>query len=359
MAGYKERLAKDLDRWIEAGLAPAANRDAMLATVPGARRLDAATALAWVGGLLLGVAAIAFVAANWDELPRIARFVIVLGAFALTSGIGAWAAHKGRPISSDIALMISALLFGAAIGLTGQIFDILGDPQAALYGGGIGAIALALAGRSTGAAIVALIFFGLADFTDLDLWGSDGTIVAPWLLFAAPLCVFLAMRWRSAPLAHASAVGVVFSLCWFALKFEQHAALFLLFSIALAGLAAASRWLAQQDRPHASVFYGYAAWGALLFFAIAGYADGEDANDGLEMAHRLVWLGASGALIALGRYDRHAIVTTIGVLSLMGAIAALLIDLGLDLMTAAALFFVCAIAALVGGLLLRRKPKAT
>ncbi|MEJ0059070.1 MAG: hypothetical protein WDM79_05605 [Terricaulis sp.] len=163
------------------------------------------------------------------------------------------------------------------------------------------------------------------------------------------------MRWRSTPLAHASAAGVVFALCWFALKFEQHAALFLLFSVALAGLAAAARWLGQQDRPHANVFYGWAAWGALVFFAVAGYADGEHSN----IVHRLVWLAASGGLIALGRYDRHAIVTTVGVLSLMGAIAALLIDLGLDLMTAAALFFVCAIAALVGGLLLRRKPKAT
>lgn len=39
----------------------------------------------------------------------------------------------------------------------------------------------------------------------------------------------------------------------------------------------------------------------------------------------------------------------------MGAVAALLTDLGLDLMSAAAVFFICALAALFAGLMLRRK----
>jgi FtsH-binding integral membrane protein len=47
------------------------------------------------------------------------------------------------------------------------------------------------------------------------------------------------------------------------------------------------------------------------------------------------------------------------VLSFMGAVAALLTDLGLELMSAAMVFFVCALAALVGGLLLRRKASAS
>jgi uncharacterized membrane protein len=359
MAAYKDRLTQDLDRWIAAGLAPAANREAMLATVPDARRLDAATALAWVGGLLLGIAAIAFVAANWDDLPRIARFIVILGAFALTACVGAWTAHKGRPIASDIALMVSALLFGAAIGLTGQIFDILGDPRAALYGGGLGALALAIAGRSTGAAIAALVFFGLGDFTALDLFSSNG-VDAPWLIVAAPLGVFLALRWRSAPLAHAAALGVLFALGWFGGRYDDEGPLFLLFAMVLTGAAGAARWLGKEDRPHASVFYGWAALGAISFFAIAGYANDEArAGETLGIVHRLAWLAASGALIALGRYDRHALVTGIGVISLLIAIAALLMDLDVNLMTAAAIFFLCALAAIVGGLLLRRKPKAT
>jgi len=95
-------------------------------------------------------------------------------------------------------------------------------------------------------------------------------------------------------------------------------------------------------------------------FAIAGYvpiSDETSANAGL--LHRIVWLAASGGVLALGRYDRHGLVTTVGVLSIIGAIWALLSDLGLDLLTAAGVFLLCAIAALVGGLMLRQKEKST
>ncbi|HRO05019.1 MAG TPA: DUF2157 domain-containing protein, partial [Terricaulis sp.] len=71
---YKERVTQDLDRWIGAGLVGAEQRQAILATLPDTRRIDAATALAWIGAALLGVALIAFVAANWDGMARITRF---------------------------------------------------------------------------------------------------------------------------------------------------------------------------------------------------------------------------------------------------------------------------------------------
>src|ERR1700722_17836044 len=86
MAAYKDRVSKDLDRWITAGLVPEGSRAPILAAIPDPRRLDAAAALAWVGAVLLGIAVIAFVSANWDALPRIARFALLLGVFAAGAG---------------------------------------------------------------------------------------------------------------------------------------------------------------------------------------------------------------------------------------------------------------------------------
>ncbi len=358
MASYKDRLTRDLDAWISAGLVGADKRAAILLAVPDPRRLDAATALAWVGGALLGIAAIAFVAANWDGIPRLARFALLLAFFAITAGGGAWAAHKARPILSDIALTLAALVFAASIGLTGQIFDIAGDAQTALYGAGLAGMALALAGRSAGAAIATLIFVGLGDFQDFEPFNAT-RVAAPWLVVFAPLNVFLALRWSSAPLAHASAAGMLVALFWFSVRFENEAMLCLLFAVALAGAATAARWLSQRDNASASVLYGWSTWGALMFFAIAGFVDSWQGGVNWGIAHRIAWLGVSGGAIALGRYDRHMMVTAIGVLSFMGAVAALLTDLGLDLMTAAAVFFVCALAAMIGGLMLRRKAKPT
>jgi len=358
MAAYKDKLKQDLDGWIASGLVGADKREALLATVPDARRLDAATALAWVGGLLLGIAIITFVAANWAITPKLVRFVVLLLTFGALAGGGAWAAHKQRNVLSDILLMVAALVFAASIGLTGQIFDIAGDPQAAAYGAGVAAFALALAGRSTGAAIVGVIFIALGDFTDRQ-WFAGAESEAPWMLVFAPLAAYLALRWASAPLAHVSALGILYCFGWFAARFEADAAATLFLSLILGAAAAAARWLYLQDRAYASVFYGWFAWGALALFAIAGYLPWFGAEGGnAGIAHRVVWLAASGGLLALGRFDRHTLVTTIGVLSIIGAICAILSDLGLDLLAAAGVFLVCAIAALVGGLMLRRKEKS-
>ncbi|MBC7769036.1 MAG: DUF2157 domain-containing protein [Phycisphaerales bacterium] len=360
MAAYKDKVKQDLERWINAGLVAADKREPILATIPDARRVDAATALAWVGGLLLGIAIIAFVAANWGVTPKLVRFAVLVLAFLALAGAGAWAAHKERSTLSNILLMVAALVFAASIGLTGQIFDIVGDPKAASYGAGIAGFALALAGRSTGAAIVGLVFIAFGDFADRQ-WFAGAESEAPWMLLFAPLAAYLALRWASSPLAHVSALAILYCFGWFAARFEADAAAALFLSIILGAMAAGARWLYQQDRPFAGVFYGWFAWGALALFAIAGYLPwfGDEDSQSANIFHRIVWLAASGGVLALGRYDRHGLVTAVGVLSMIGAICALLADLGLDLLAAAGVFLVCAVAALVGGLALRRKEKTT
>ena len=358
MAAYKDRVKQDLDRWIGAGLVDAGKRDAILATLPETRRLDAATALAWVGALLLGIAIITFVAANWDVTPKLVRFAILLLSFGALAGAAAWATHNERPTLCNILLTVAALVFAASIGLTGQIFDIAGDPRSAAYGAGVAGFALAVAGRSTGAALVGLFFIALGDFTDRS-WFSGAESEAPWMLIGAPLAAYLALRWGSAPLAHASALAIIYCFGWFGAKVEAEASIFLFLSILMAAMAAGARWLNEQDRPFAAVFYGWFTAGALFFFAIAGYLPwfgAEGGNGGI--AHRIVWLTASGGVLALGRFDRHTLVTAVGVISIFIAICCLLSDLGLDLLAAAAVFLVCAVAALIAGLALRNKKNA-
>ena len=355
MAVYKEKVAQDLDRWIAAGHVSADKRAAILDSIPDARRLDAATALAWVGALLLGIAVIAFVAANWDILPKLARFALLLAFFLGLAAAGAWAAHRERPVLSNMALMIAALVFAASIGLTGQIFDIAGDPRAASYGAGLAGLALALAGRSSGAATVGLIFIALGDFADRE-WFSGLDSDAPWMLFAAPLGAYLALRWGSAPLAHVSALAIIYCFAWFAARVESDAGVLLFLSIGMGAMAAGARWLRTHGRAFAGVFYGWFAWSALVFFAIAGYLPwfGGEGSANAGIPHRIVWLAASGGVLALGRYDSHTLVSTVGVLSMIGAIFALLNDLNLDLLAAAGVFLLCAIAAVIGGLALRK-----
>lgn len=345
---YRKRLERDLDRWIAAGLVAADRRGEMLEMVQEPRRLDAATALAYIGATLLGLAIIAFVAANWDGLPRLLRFLLVLALFASAVGGAAWAAARDRVGLSNGLATLAALIFAAAVGLVGQIFDIAGDPARALIGSGFAAALLSLAGRSTGAGIAALLLIALGD-----MQGRDDAL---WWTFAAALpAAVAAWSWRSGALAHAASLALIVSTAWICARAEGSVGWFLLAMAIAGGLAALARWRADESEVFPT-FYGWAVWGALVFLVGAGL---EKFDTGPEMIpHRLAWLAAAGGAIALGRHDRHALVTAGGVVFFIGAVAALLADLGVDLMTAAALFFVCALAALVGGLLLRRAGKA-
>jgi uncharacterized membrane protein len=348
---YRKRLERDLDRWIAAGHVPADRRADMLAMVEEPKRLDAATALAWIGAVLLGVAVIAFIAANWDGLPRLARFIMVLTLFAAAIGGAAWTAHRNRPAASNALATLAALIFAAAVGLVGQIFDIAGKPSHALIGSGVAATLLALAGRSTGAGLAALMLIALGD---VQLF--DGHMVIT--LGVGLLAAVAAWSWRSAALAHGASLAIFIAGLWTIGRIgEGEAGWFLVAAAAAAGVAALARWRWKAgDAEVFATFFGWFVWIALAYLVAAGFAA---SGTGPEMIpHRLAWIAAAGGVITLGRHDRHALVSTGGIVFLIGAVGAVLVDLGVDLLTAAVLFFVCALVALGGGLILRRKAKA-
>jgi uncharacterized membrane protein len=352
MAGYRQRLEQDLDRWIGAGLVPAENRAAILAGVGESRRLDAATALAAVGATFLGIAVIAFVAANWDVIPRLARFVLVLAVFLALCGGAAWAAQRTRPGLRNGLLAIAALVYAAAIGLTGQIFDIAGSPPAALHGAGLAAGLLALAGRSSGAAMAGLVLLGLGDLSDGPFREE---VTLPWLALGAPLGAVLAWAWRSSPLAHTAGLGLVVGATLLLMRLgPPNDAGLLLTAAGFAALAAGARWQRETAGAIAGALFGWCVLGALVFFVFAGF-EGR-AFEGLP--HRIVWLALSAGLLALGRADRHGAATGLAVVSLIGAVCAILFDLGLGLMSAAGVFLVSALAALIAGWLMRRRAPA-
>ncbi|HEX5379948.1 MAG TPA: DUF2157 domain-containing protein [Phenylobacterium sp.] len=352
MAGYKARLEQDLDGWIAKGLVPEASREPILAGVAEPRRLEASSALAAVGGLLLGVAVIAFVAANWSGIPRLGRFGLILGLFLAVCGGAAWAGER-RPLARNIALLVAALIYAAAIGLTGQIFDIAGDPRSALHAAGLAAILLALAGRSSGSAIAALALIAIAD-GKFD--GVGGGQPPPWLALAAPLGVGLGWAWRSKPLVHAAslalAVAGLLVLVWLKTNWPMNLDAFAA-ALGFALLAGGARYLDERDDPVAGVAYGWWVWAALAFFAAAGFGP----HPPEALLHRPLWLAAAAGVIALGLHDRRGVVTAAGVAFMAGAVAAILADLGLGLMTAAAVFAAVALIAFAGGFALRRRVR--
>jgi uncharacterized membrane protein len=353
MASYRRRLEQDLDGWIGRGLVPADSRAAILDSVGEGRRLDAATALAIIGALLAGVAIIAFVAANWADIPRIARFVLILAIFLGAGGGAAWANARGRTVTGHVLLSVAALVFAAAIGLTGQIFDIAGDPQAALRASGLAAALLALAGRSPWAAAVGLVFIGMADITGGRLFEASKPWIG-WLVVAAPLGAVTAVWWRSQALAHVAGIAAIVSVITLERLGRGHEALtFLSAAAVFAAAAFAARTARERFEGPAGVLYGWFVWGALIWFGAAGFSD-----ELKGVGHSIAWLAVSAGVVALGRHDRHAPVTAAGVIGLFAAGATLLFNLGVGLMTSAGVFGAAALVALAVAWAMRGKKKA-
>ena len=122
-----------LQRWVDAGLLDPATAG-RIRTFEDAQApvAGAATSTAWrwptllavsLGALLLAAGILLFVAAHWDELGPAARFSLVLLLLVGFHAGGAMAAGKFESLAIALHTLGTAAL-GAAIALTGQIFNL-------------------------------------------------------------------------------------------------------------------------------------------------------------------------------------------------------------------------------------------
>ncbi|HVP55379.1 MAG TPA: DUF2157 domain-containing protein [Candidatus Eisenbacteria bacterium] len=120
-------LENALQRWIEAGLLDAATAEHIRQFEAGREQpsgLRWQVLLALIFGAILLAAGIAlFVAAHWDRLSPVSRFVVVMGSLVAIHLI----ALLVRPRFDRLAIVlhgVGTLAAGAAIALVGQIFNI-------------------------------------------------------------------------------------------------------------------------------------------------------------------------------------------------------------------------------------------
>jgi uncharacterized membrane protein len=83
------------------------------------------TALA-AGGLLLGAALIFFIAANWQEMTRVAKFLLVGSAVAVAALAGLAAGPD--KLAGRAALLAATLFTGAMLAYVGQTYQTGADP---------------------------------------------------------------------------------------------------------------------------------------------------------------------------------------------------------------------------------------
>ena len=160
MIFHKNFLADELAKWREEGLVSdeaarkiAARYDIDLSGANERRSFI----LKLVAYLFLALSLFTLVGANWEELPRAVRLIIVLGILAAVNFSGVWAQKNGKETQATTLFFLGNFCYGAAIVLVAQIYH-LGEhmPDGVLLWA-VGALALGLATRKSIITLQALI----------------------------------------------------------------------------------------------------------------------------------------------------------------------------------------------------------
>jgi uncharacterized membrane protein len=127
------------------------------------RRSRIARVLGILGGVTIGVGAILFFAANWDEIPRAVRVAILIAFLVGFLSAGYWLRNvTGRyPSLGHAFLLIGTVLFGVSIFLVAQMYhwDITSPRPFLIWT--VAALAVAVASRADLPAAVAAIAFSV------------------------------------------------------------------------------------------------------------------------------------------------------------------------------------------------------
>ena len=234
---YRGRLERDLKIWTDKGLVDAVTAKAILSEYDGRQTsFSAGRVLAIIAAVLLGLAILLFISANWQALPRISRlaglvamiWVFYLGAASLLA--------QGRSIVSAALLILGTLSFGGAMALVAQMYNLSGDELRMMIVWFVAACIVAAAFRSRAqvglAGLLAWAFCGIYLWEHVDEWYG----VMPWMppLMAAILIALV--RYADAPAArHLAYLMLVGWLTWL---FGRHEGLNTAILFASLGMAA-------------------------------------------------------------------------------------------------------------------------
>lgn len=122
---YLERLKRDLERWIERGWVSPAHAQEILSDIgAGVGTRHVPQVLAVLGAVLVGFAAMSFVAANWAAIPKIVKLGLLFAMLWSAWGAAFITDRRGQKAYAEAAVVAGLALFGANIMLIAQIYHV-------------------------------------------------------------------------------------------------------------------------------------------------------------------------------------------------------------------------------------------
>jgi len=202
---YRKRLARDLERWRAAGWLSAEGERAIRADLDTRRHgMGLPGALAILAAVLIGFAVMSFVAANWQDMPRMLRLGLLTAALWGSYAVAEQLFRRGLANFGHAAVLVGCGVFGASIMLVSQMYHMDGNAPDAILLWAAGTFLAGLLLRSNPALAFALVLFSV--------WGVWETgqreemfwpYLVPWALVAA---AFAWQRWE--PGVHLAGVAL-------------------------------------------------------------------------------------------------------------------------------------------------------
>lgn len=186
---FRYQLRQEADQWQAEGLITAEQYQQLsdryrLGTLDTSARNRFTLILMCLGGLLLGLAAITFVAANWQAWPRSLRVGMLLSLFVGVNSAGFYL-WRSRPTTAEEArwqhrlgqglLLLGALVLGANMALMAQMFQIHGPAYELWLVWGLGVSAMAYSLRLTSLGVLAALLLGCGYWQAQGGWNMPGT----------------------------------------------------------------------------------------------------------------------------------------------------------------------------------------
>lgn len=123
---FLKQLSEQLPKWQEKGWVTDENSAAIL---DHARQDKDQTSpigfLSYLGVIVLGIGIIAFFAANWNEIPKLLKLILLFSSMWGAYGLGGWLVARGQyPLIGQALILLGTILFGSNIMLIAQIYHI-------------------------------------------------------------------------------------------------------------------------------------------------------------------------------------------------------------------------------------------
>ncbi len=198
MLQSRNRLLKDIAHWETSGWIAADGADAIRRDIASRRSgIGLAGVLATLAAVLVGFGVMSFVAANWQDMSKLARLMMIAIGLWGAFGGAVWLEARDHPYFANAALLAGVAIFGAGIMLIAQMYHMDGHPPDAVLLWGAGALATGLLTRSNAVLAVALVLFCLWSLMEADGYLFVGRVhwafLIPWAMVAAG---FAFTRWR-------------------------------------------------------------------------------------------------------------------------------------------------------------------